>query len=332
MENLNENIKMLEEAIIKTIVFFDLFDYPLTAYELWQSVGVKCELSAVIAILSRRTGFETLWEEQHGFYFLRGRQEIVAVRKRRYNYTDKKFKRVLRLTRLFKFIPWIKMIALGNLIGAHNLRRESDIDLFIVTAENRIWLSRLLAVFFIKVLGLRPGPGKTRDKICLSFFVSAAGLNLRPLMLDGGSQSESGFLSGERRPLDNGADIYFIHWLAGLTPIYDPGNIYCDLIKANGWLFRFLPNWLSGAMSRRRGAGNSFSPFFREAADLFFGGLEKNVKAIQLKKMPVDLKNLMNRDTQVVVNDQVLKLHVKDRRAEYRAKHESRCHRLGIAN
>jgi len=304
--------KSIAEAIVETIAFFDLFSYPLTGFEVWKYLSMKCELGEVLEILGGRMrggstpklGVEPLLgiEEKNGFYFLAGREEIIRERMARYNYTDRKFKRAVLLARIFKSIPWIKMIAVGNIIGTHNLKKESDIDLFIITEENRVWLTRFFCILITKILGLRPKPENMQDKICLSFFISEEAMNLEKLMLPDGS------------------DIYFIYWLAGLVPVYDKDGIYNKFIGANGWIKNYLPNWGAGEVNYRRDAGRSFSRFYRDVVDMFFGGLERRIKEIQLEIMPRQIKDIMNIDSRVVASDKIIKLHVNDRREEYRSK------------
>ena len=36
-----EDLTELEEAILKIVVFFDMFSYPLTAYEIWRYLSVE---------------------------------------------------------------------------------------------------------------------------------------------------------------------------------------------------------------------------------------------------------------------------------------------------
>jgi len=241
-------------------------------------------------------------ESKNGFYFLAGREEIIKERMARYNYIDRKFKRAVLLSKIFKLIPWIKMIAVGNIIGTHNLKKESDIDLFIITEKNRIWLTRFFCVLIIKIFGLRPKPENMQDKICLSFFISEEEMNLEKLMLAGGR------------------DTYFIYWLAGLAPIYSKDDIYSKFIEANVCLKNYLPNWEAGEVNYRRDAGKGFSQFYRDVVDMFFGGLERRIKNWQIKILPKQLATIMNLDTRVVANDRVIKLHANDRRAYYREK------------
>jgi len=305
----------IKKAIVEAIAFFDLFSYPLTSFEVWRYLGLKRSLNEVLEILDQMLGQSEEdssllnLKRKNGFYFLAGREETIRIRMERYNFSEKKFRRALLVAKIFKFIPWIKMIALGNIIGAHNLREESDIDLFIVCEKGRMWLTRFFAILIIKILGLRPKLGETRDKICLSFFVDEEALGLEALMIKRANTAS---------PQTHAAsDIYFIYWLAGLTPIYDQGGIYRKFIEANVWLGHHLPNWQADYLNYRRDASKSFSRFYRDVVDMFLGGLEKRSRKWQLRKMPAVMKDILNRDERVVVGEKVIKLHLNDRRKEY---------------
>lgn len=291
----------LKESILKTIVFYDLFDCPLTPFEIWSYCGIKCGLADVMEALDDIRHLE----EKSGFYFLRGREEIVAVRLRNYNYANRKFKRALRVARLFKLIPWIRMIAVGNQMGANNLRDESDIDFFIITETKRIWITRWFCAGIAKILKLRPQPNKKRDTICLSFYITSEDMDTRQLMLKDGVCH----------------DIYYINWLANLVPIYDKDDTYGAFIKANSWLSDYLPNWQRYYAGHMRDAGPGFSNFYRDFIDMLIGGADQITKRIQLRIMPEVLHRRMNIDTCTIVNDKILKLYVNDRREEYRRRY-----------
>jgi len=304
IDNLNQ--VELKEAIVKTVAYFDIFEFPLTGYEIWQLINLKYNLVEVIKILN--SGIVELGNK-NGFYYLAGREDIIVERMKRYNYYRRKYKLAVRAAKIFKVIPWIKMVAVSNLMGEHNLRDESDIDLFIITEDKKIWLTRFFCIVISKLLGWRPQVGKTRDKICLSFFVSQEKLNLSDLRLK------------------SKRDIYFIYWLAGLVPIYDIDETYEQFILANNWLIEQLPNW-QPFRQRQQLKLKPFSAFYGEMIDLLFAGLEQRLKIIQLRLLPTDLKNIMNRDTRVVINDQVLKLHLNDRREEYQRLYENKIRNL----
>ncbi len=293
MEEYNKQ-ENLRKAVLEAIAFFDMFDFPLTAFEVWKYLSIQCNLSDIQAILFSDQ-LNQIIEQKNGFYFLVGRAEIVVTRMQRYNYANAKIQKAMRIARIFKFIPWVKMIAVGNMLGVNNLKQESDIDLFIITTPNRIWLTRFGCAGLAAILHLRPTPENFRDKICLSFFVSELGLNLQNLLL--------------------ADDIYFTYWLANLTPIYNINHVYQNFSAANSWLSQQLPNWQPTMEQRQIAASDSI--FFRDFVEVVLKRLEPTVKKWQLNHLPAETKEMMNKDTRVVVNDNVLKFHVNDRREEY---------------
>lgn len=269
------NNKTIKQSILKTIMFFDLFDYPLTDMEVLRYLDLKCDYEELKEELKTIDEIEN----KNSMYFLHGRSEIYDIRMNRYNHADRKFRRAKLIAKIFKFVPWIKMIAIGNIIGSENLKDDSDIDFFIITEKNRIWLSRLFTVLIIKILNLRPQENNSRDKICLSFFISEEGLDLKKFMLKNNLKKQ---------------DTYFLFWLADLFPVYNPHNFYEKLIDENKWIFDSLPNWEIIDPVSKRDAGKSFSFFYRDFVDMFWGGLENILKNKQLKIMPEKIARVLN--------------------------------------
>lgn len=292
--------KDLEEAIAKTIAFFDLFEYPLTEWEIWQwLLGYECGFMDVRKAL--HSGQLKGIEGKKGFYFLQGREEIINKRLEKYNYTERKFRRAVRIAKLFQFMPWVKMVAVGNNIGAHNLSNDGDIDFFIVTEKNRIWTVRFFSVLIVKILGLRPKRLVMKDKICLSFFVSEDNSDLQGLMID--------------------EDIYFLYWFAGLTPIYVKNGF--DFFGKNKWINGYLPNLKKEKMILKRmvRGGNCVSLGF-------LGRLEPLLKRLQSMILPKEIKEKMNIGSDVMVNDRILKFHLNDRRSDFRDKWKRKIYEL----
>jgi hypothetical protein len=347
--------RLLHKAIVRTVAYFDMFDFPVTDFEVWKFLSEKCgyievrnilnsmslrgagslanssgqaaqsQQGALTEIASPRGGARNgsnVIETKNGFYFLKGREEIIRTRLDRYNFTNRKFKRALRVAKIYRLIPWIKMISVSNIIGAHNLKDESDIDFFIITAKGKIWLTRFFSAGLAKILGLRPSEGNSRDKICLNFYASEEAMNLEKFMLNGRSDKEAEFPHGISA--SEAQDIYFIYWLANLITIYEKGDMYKKFIQANGWLKNYLPNWQPVLSSDRRTVRSGENKAYKAMINLIFGHLEKILKNIQLKLMPKEITALANKDSRVVINDNILKLHVKDRREEYRKNYELR--------
>lgn len=297
-------------AVVKTIAFFNLFEYPMTALEIWRSLSIKCNFPDIIKVLEHLTK-NNIIAGSEGFYYLAWQQKNLITRKRRYNHTNRKFKRVKWVVYLFRFIPWIKMIAVGNMIGANNLKDKGDIDIFIITTAQRVWLTRFSCSTITKILKLRPRPGQEKDAICLSFYISEDQLNIKNLLLH-----------------DN--DIYFINWLLGLYPVYDKDDTYNKFIQANKWWQAEKPNWRPIVPDKQRHLNTWDLGFFGEIIDLLVGGLEANLKKLQLNILPQRYLLLMNKDTRVVINNATIKLHENDRREMYWNKYQELLNELNI--
>jgi hypothetical protein len=306
-----DNLSELSEAIIKVVVFFDLFSYPLTAYEVWRYLSFAAEFEDLLPELKKLVTNKQL-EEKQGFYFLFGQKELLNVRKQRYHFTNRKLKIARRAVRLFSLLPTVRLVALSNLIGRHNLRDGSDIDIFIIAKENRIWLTRLFCAGLMKILRQRPTPTKKKDKICLSFYVDTKHLDLKNMTTGPDDQ-------------------YFNFWLAGLYPLYDRGAYYHQLMFENVWLKDYLPNgdfFLSNQSYRESPNAWYKSRLVVKFWSKFINHLEKRSETIQMGIMPLALKQKANVDSCVIIKSGILKLYLLDRREEFARRYQERLRRL----
>lgn len=300
----------LKLGIIKTIAWFDIFDYPMAKEEL-QRYGLfsnACSLSEIESELSILVTNRDIIESGN-FYHLPGREGIVAERKKRFNYADLKFKRAILVSKVFRFVSSVELVALGNLIGSHNLRAKGDIDLLVVVKPGTIWLTRFLLTAIVKLLGVRPSTKKTENTICLSFYTTSGNLNFESIA-----------------DVDH---LYFYYWLAFLTPIFDRSNVYAQIFENNAWLKERLPNFeIILPSSKRTVTAKKFLPF-----DWLVNAmqpLEYKFKEFELEIMPNELKSMANKDSRVVISDKMLKLHANDRRREFQDKYQDRLKRLNV--
>lgn len=285
----------IREAVLKTVVFFDLFSYPMTGWEIWQYLHLEINLDLLEKIIENMVASGTL-SQKDGLYFLPGREDLISIRRQRYNFANYKIKLAKRVTKIFKWLPSVKLVAVSNLIGHHNLRNESDIDIFIVSSPNRLWLTRLFCTGLMKITHRRPTKECKRNKMCLSFYAATDGLAMESLRF---------------KP----SDPYFDHWFLGLYPIYDNDKYLAYLRFKNPWLKEAFPNSL---LLRENFPNDYFSKNLLDRI-LFYAANFLNfwAKKIQLAIMPKELTSLIGKDSGVVVNDTIMRFYLKDRRQEF---------------
>lgn len=166
----------LTSVITNTIRYFDLFDQPLTAVQLWQlqvgaagahSLGeVRQAAEAAVDSGALATKF--------GYYFLPRRQSLVRTWLRRHALAQEKWKLTRRIARWLQYVPFVRMIAMSGSLAAGNTRPTSDLDLFVVVATGRIWLARFGLLVVTELLGRRRRHWDrvAPDKICLNHYVT----------------------------------------------------------------------------------------------------------------------------------------------------------------
>lgn len=303
---MNSNITQI--AILKTIIFFDLFNYPLTNWEIWQYLNLEISLANLEKEIKNLFDGGVL-EEKDGFYFLPGRSDLINIRRERYNFANYKIKLARRAAKLFKWLPSVKLVAVANLIGHHNLRNESDVDIFIVSSPNRLWLTRLFCTGLMKITRQRPTKECKRNKMCLSFYASSDGLAMEDLRF---------------KP----SDPYFDHWFLGLYPVYDNDKYLSYLRFKNPWLKNTFPNSI---LLKDNFSGNIFSNNLLDRI-LYYGANWLNIisKKIQLFILPKILKNLANKNTGVVLNDQILRFYLTDKRQDFLDKYNKRLQEFNL--
>ncbi len=291
-----------QEEILKIIAFYDIFSYPLTIFEIKKLLFSLGTLSEIEAILEAELISSKL-EQENGFYFLKGRTEIIDSRNRRYNYSLRKIKTAKFFAKIFAKLPFVSAVYLVNSIGAYNLRDDSDIDFFIVAKNKRIWLSRLFCAGLMKVLNKRPNRKTKKDKICLSFYLSEDNLNLSDLKIKSG-------------------DPYFDFWEKNLLLLEDKKNINQKFLQTNNLEFYY---------DLRK---DQNSPRFKDKTNLvtrLMDSLEELSYKLQVKIMPLVLRQaaeIKDASNGVVLSDNIIKLYLKDRRLEIKKKYEEKLAQL----
>lgn len=125
---------------------------------------------------------------------------------------------------LWKSLPFVEHIYLANSITFNALHDRSDIDLFIVTSDRRLWLARARSWVMLNLFGLYRHGRFTKKRFCLSFYVEKKHSNIYPIAI---------------QPLD----IYLLFRIAHLVPLYSVHQKEQDHIrKANKRIKGYFPH------------------------------------------------------------------------------------------
>lgn len=298
----------IDRAVLRTLIYFDLFDFPLTAEEIQENLIIK-EKTTLPGVKNSLNNLKSSVAMAEGFYFLLGRDQIVKQRKEKYVLAEIKFKIALKNTKLLSHLPFIKAIFVVNKLAYSNTSNDGDIDLAIITKTDRIWSARFFCAGLMKLLNRRPQPKNGKNKICLSFYLAENNLDLESIAYPN--------------------DIHLAYWTKQFTPIFDPSNTYQNFWQENKWLNQYFANREPQKISLRRSIKSRGQKIKSIMEKIWPDFLEKLLKKIQLLILPPNLKTLAEQDnSNVLLQNNILKLHLADIRKDIEHQWQQRCQTL----
>jgi len=213
----------LGEFILATLIYHDIFDYPLNLQEIRQFLVGKSASAKLVDQQLKKLIDKGKINSLDSYYFLRGRSKLVRIRTSRQKYSKQKMKKARFLAGILKFVPTLKLVAISGALAMENSHKNDDIDLVLVTAKKRLWTTRFLANFLLLPFKRSPSNKKFSNRACLNVFIDESNLQIAP------------------------KNIYLAHEICQMKPLWDRDGIYKRFIDANKWVKNFLPNWQPGS-------------------------------------------------------------------------------------
>ncbi|NOX63578.1 MAG: hypothetical protein GXP42_16770 [Chloroflexi bacterium] len=205
-------ISALESAILQTVVYADVFDYPLTESEIHRYlVGKPATLAEVRAALAQSPRLRERLVRRGRYILLAGREGIVAIREHREQVAQRLWPQALHYAALMEALPFVRMVAVTGSLAVNNVDEDGDIDYLIVTSPGRLWLCRAMVVGLVKMAERRG------VVLCPNFFLSERALTVEP------------------------HNLFTARELAQMRPLFGM-DVYTRMRRVNDWLFDFLPN------------------------------------------------------------------------------------------
>jgi hypothetical protein len=207
-------MELMERDIESTLLYYDLWQYPLTTDELYAFLPRNSMTLGEFKERLRENGPGPNIVEKEGYYYLNGRTADVVSRRKEGERRARFMWRMARVaTSLIRRFPFVRGIMVSGDLSKNLATRESDVDFFIVTAPNRLWIARSLLILFKKVFLLN-----RKKFFCLNTFITSDNLAL-----------------DER-------NIYVAAEVAYLKPVYNY-QLFQDFERANSWIRDYFPNF-----------------------------------------------------------------------------------------
>ena len=203
----------MESRILKTILYFDIFSYPLLAGEIIKYNGIRPGEAEQAEKVLHSLKHRGILNFHQGYYFLDTDFSIVANRIKGNLRAQKRLGVARRYSKIISFFPFVRAVFLSGSLSKGCISEIDDIDYFIITASGRLWLTRSLLVLFRRVFLLN-----SHKNFCVNYFINTENLNVR---------RQNRFTATE---------------IAFLLPMFNL-PLHSEFLKSNSWIKNYYPTF-----------------------------------------------------------------------------------------
>jgi hypothetical protein len=199
------------KAIIRTLLYFEVFNHPLSKSELFGMLGIKADTAEFENSLTELLALNLVGYDS-GYYFLINGSSSVEERISKHA-RSLKYKRISGIvSSLINYHPFVRGILISGSLSKRSFSKKDDIDFFIIAHPERIWLCRAFLMLFKKIFLLN-----SKKYFCTNYFIASNSLEI---------------------PDKN---IFTATEIAFLIPVRNP--ILCrDFFSSNEWIYDYFPN------------------------------------------------------------------------------------------
>lgn len=266
----------ISKNILATLAYYDVMDYPMTVFEIWKQLfkvatngsekkGKAEDKPTLLEVSNELKGEHLihLLEKYRGFYFLKGRIDLVEQRIKRNKISEKKYKILLRVANVLRFVPYVRMVAVTGRLAMKNAEEKSDLDLLLVLEKEKIFTGRILVTLAVHLMGRRRYREKIANRVCLNYFITTDSLEIFP------------------KDMFSASEYYFMLPLFGL-------KTFQDFREKNNWIAEYKINYEKGEVPNLKMIPDNLpARFVRSFGEKILRSsfIEKTLRVWQLKRI-----------------------------------------------
>lgn len=231
----------IKENILATLAYFDMFEYPLTSNEVFAFLENNYDSAEFIEALDQLCTSRMTFRFGD-YYSLRNNTQVVSIRKEGNKKAIEMLEIAKRVGELLITFPYVRGVGISGSLSKNFADADSDIDLFIITKKDRIWIARTLMHCFKKLTFLV----NRQHYYCMNYYVDEHQLEIVE------------------------KNIYTAIEVATLIPIQGR-DAFEEFYAANSWAKAYLPNKFIGLSATKKLRGHVFKKFAEWLLDNAFG-------------------------------------------------------------
>jgi len=209
---MDSNSDVLVGAILRTLAYAGVFDYPLRLTEMHRYlVGEAVLPDRLESALREYILAQNSISQVDGYFTLRGREDLVQVRRLRQRVSAGLWPRAVHYGGMMSGLPFVRMVAITGALAMGNVAGRVDMDYLVVTRPGRLWACRALVILLVRWAGLQG------DTLCPNYLVTEEALSI------------------------SDRNLYTAHELVQMVPLSGL-PVYRRMRLANRWTEAYLPN------------------------------------------------------------------------------------------
>lgn len=205
-------ISITAQSVLKVLIYFDLFDYPLRLDEIVRYLDLPVKSEEKISIALDELLQASLVYKTGLFYTLRPEENLGELRLTRNQLAQEFLGKAVKMTRIISRFPFVKMVSISGSLSKDCAYPDSDIDYFIITQSGRVWLTRFLLTLYKKTI-----------------------------LLNNPKYFCTNLIMGHQHLFFEYQSHYTAMEIASVLPLMG-GHTYGEFWKANSWIKEFFPN------------------------------------------------------------------------------------------
>lgn len=208
----SEDAADTEKSILKVLVYFDIFEYPLTLKEIKDFLDKEINDEELKLTLEKLIQAGYIWLHD-SLYSLQNNYALVDRRRNGNRKANQLLAKANEITKLLYNFPYVRAVAISGSLSKNFADENADIDYFIITKANRLWIARTLMHLFKKLPFLK---GR-KQFYCMNYYVDEVQLQIEE------------------------KNIYTATELVTLIPMAGNGSMK-KFFESNLWALSYFPN------------------------------------------------------------------------------------------
>jgi hypothetical protein len=203
----------LEKDILKVLAYFDIYHYPVSIKEIRSYLHTMPTDWEIVTTVERLCAEQKIYHYD-GFYCLHDDPLMIQQRKNDNHRAELLLKTAYKISSFLFQFPYVRGVGISGSLSKNVANESADIDFFIITKSNRLWIARTFMHLFKKLTFI---VGR-QHWFCMNYYIDEQALQI------------------------SDKNIYTAVEVVTLLPICGNGTLK-NFFDANSWSLAYFPNY-----------------------------------------------------------------------------------------